>query len=155
MMIFLPSYSVCSASNLGWMPGRSLNERVSHVHVCELENNGEKDTYTSLATLCASIPTGQCATAATCPSTSIPRDVPSYPHTRIHVDVKCLEYEYVYEHAAYKHLKREYQEGRTHLETNQIRTQHPIQDLFPPWQTPKHLRAREWRVQEQSHRCLR
>ena len=53
-------------------------------------------THVSFATRSASTPTGQYAIDATCPATSIPPvAVISYPHTRTHDDVKCLEYEYV------------------------------------------------------------
>jgi hypothetical protein len=50
----------------------------------------EHATHISLATRSASTPTGQCVTAVTCPSASIPRGVVSNPQTRMHVEVKCL-----------------------------------------------------------------
>lgn len=44
--------------------------------------------YTSRPTRSASIPTGQCIIAETWPSTSMPLELISYPHTLTHVDVK-------------------------------------------------------------------
>lgn len=93
-MIFLPSYSARKASSFGWIPGRSL----SHSHQINTEHPrcSLSPTHVSFATRSASTPTGQYAIDATCPATSIPPvAVISYPHTRTHDDVKCLEYEYV------------------------------------------------------------
>ena len=85
-------------------------------------------TNISRATLSASIPTGQCMTAVTWPSTSIPRVVVSYPHTLMQVEMKCREYEYVYLGNQFRELK--IARKSTNLETDEIRAEHAIEYFF-------------------------
>ena len=93
-IIFLPSYKTRRASSFGWIPGRSLSHTHGHQISVRHPRRDLDHTHVSFSTRSASTPTGQYAIDATCPATSIPPvAVISYPHTRTHDDVKCLEYE--------------------------------------------------------------
>jgi hypothetical protein len=124
---FLPFIKIPESLEFGFYPGTSATGRIpSGIGV--IISRKSETTNMSRATLSASIPTGQCMTAVTWPSTSIPRVVVSYPHTLIQVEMKCREYEYVYLGNQFRILK--IGKKSTNLETHEIRTKHAIEDFL-------------------------